>query len=991
MSEQINESDLRKKNLKKLLQTYYGNTTKQTKKSLKKEQLDLDSGRFQVDLYFNKIIKENNIEKLVQQQKKTKKELKEYDNSLQKLVYQNYHKFLSATDMIKDMSSTVDNMEGEINKLTMHMKNLEKYQANIDNKMNVKRTKINNLINNHELVTKLQFLFELPQKMRLCIKMGEHSQAVNDYLKCCGALHRHSNLASFQGIISECNEIVSEIKKYLFGILRDRQSKKKNINQVVRLLISLDVPLDQLTDDLLLHKSSKIIKVFESYKEKEFKELKLQLEEFKLRNKKKLRTQTGKNENENENENDKELKIEMEKDQKENTSFEENLSNNFQNSLSSFVEEFIDEFVWFSRSYKKLFLNNEIKEKRKKEIKYCERRLKTENEKLFNQFFEAICPILFNQKLKLSWVKKIIGTIINHIDKTKDLISDPIQCNKIEKMINNCLNYHINLKFSKVIYRFKKFFNIKNQIFSLKMNEYFKKSNQKGLIGLKKNEDKNNYDEEKNNNNKEKIEEITREREKENDNKKETEREKIKMDTMISDTFNEINLYIVQNVEKLVVDLSYLFGILEDFSNLKKNFLPVIKQIRKNLNTNFNKKYFPILIGLLQINIQKLFLKINKIINNYNTAKKNNAKKNLDENDSKQKNEFTNVSNFYSDYDFKLLNPYKNKTETETEKRKGKGKGNDEEQTTNAFFYLVLSKIMNSLFEKDIINFLGEFSWLFGEEGFHIASSIGSNPNRNHKENKKCILQLDELMGKCDIKNIIENTELISISCLNRFVFLHGRNLSQLIINSIETPNWILVGQPKGVRIIIQQLFNQFKITNKIILSSFEKERKDSSNNKKNNANSETESVKSWSSRSKGSNISYSMKDSNFASRNERQDEKYRLIENNIEKLFSNKIQIFENIEPNRDSIITGIGKMALKGFIESVRQTTFGTNGFNQIQVDSFFLRVALSKFIERSVLNYLSDEIVDSASRRCLKPAKIDPSLVESICKEILEKIMI
>ncbi|KAJ6242910.1 vacuolar protein sorting-associated protein [Anaeramoeba flamelloides] len=990
MSEQMNESDLRKKNLKKLLQTYYGNTTKQTTKSLQKEQLDLDSGRFKVDLYFNKIIKENNIQKLVNHQKKTKKELKEYDNSLQKLVYQNYHKFLSATDMIKDMSSTVDNMEGEINKLTMHMKNLEKYQANIDNKMKDKRTKINNLINNHELVTKLQFLFELPQKMRLCIKMGEHSQAVNDYLKCSDVLHRHSNLASFQGIISECNKIVSEIKKYLFGILKDGQSKKKNINQVVRLLVSLDVPLDQLTDDLLSHKSSKIIKVFESYQEKEFQELKLQLEEFKLRNKKKLRAQTGKNENANEN--DKEFKIEMEKDQKENASFEENLSNNFQNSLSSFVEEFIDEFVWFSRSYKKLFLNNEIKEKRKKEIKYCERRLKSENEKLFNQFFKVICPILFNRNLKLSWIKKIIGTIINHIEKTKDLISDSIQCNKIEKMINNCLNFHINLKFSKVIYRFLKFLNIKNQIFSRKMNEYFKKKSQKGLIELKKNEDKNNYDEEKieeikkESENKKEIEkekENKKETEKEKENKKETEKERIKVDTLISDTFTEINLYIIKNVEKLVVDLSYLFGISDDFSNLKKNFLPVIKQIRKNLNTNFNKKYFPILIGLLQINIQKLLLKINKIINNYNIIKKNNAKKNLDESDSKQKNELTNVNNLYLDYDFKSLNPYRKK------RMKGKGrKDKEEEHKTNAFFYLVLSKIMNSLFEKDIIDFLGEFSWLFGEEGFNIASSIGSNPNRDHKENKKLIHVLDGLMKKCDIKTVIENTGLISISCLNRFVFLHGRNLSQLIMNSIETPNWVSVEQPKGVRIIIQQLFNQFKIANKIILTSFEKERQDSSNNK---ANSETESVKSWSSRSKGSNIAYSMKESNFASRNERKDEKYRLIENNIEKLFSNKIQIFENIEPNRDSIITGIGKVALKGFVESVRQTTFGTNGFNQIQVDSFFLRVALSKFIERSVLNYLSDEIVDSASRRCLKPAKIDPSLVESICKEILEKIMI
>ena len=54
----------------------------------------------------------------------------------------------------------------------------------------------------------------------------------------------------------------------------------------------------------------------------------------------------------------------------------------------------------------------------------------------------------------------------------------------------------------------------------------------------------------------------------------------------------------------------------------------------------------------------------------------------------------------------------------------------------------------------------------------------------------------------------------------------------------------------------------------------------------------------------------------------------------NIQKLFSERVDIFGPVEFSRTSVITGIVKIALKTLMECVRLKTFGKYGFQQLQV---------------------------------------------------------
>ena len=91
---------------------------------------------------------------------------------------------------------------------------------------------------------------------------------------------------------------------------------------------------------------------------------------------------------------------------------------------------------------------------------------------------------------------------------------------------------------------------------------------------------------------------------------------------------------------------------------------------------------------------------------------------------------------------------------------------------------------------------------------------------------------------------------------------------------------------------------------------------------------------------------------------------------NNIQKLFSERIDLSGPVEPNKVSIVMAIIKTCLKvmtpspyqfdffnkiksnqieslqGFLECVRLKTFGKYGIQQVQVDCYYLQLFLWRF---------------------------------------------
>ena len=104
----------------------------------------------------------------------------------------------------------------------------------------------------------------------------------------------------------------------------------------------------------------------------------------------------------------------------------------------------------------------------------------------------------------------------------------------------------------------------------------------------------------------------------------------------------------------------------------------------------------------------------------------------------------------------------------------------------------------------------------------------------------------------------------------------------------------------------------------------------------------------------------------------------------NIQKLFSERIEIFSSVEFSKVSIMTGIVKISLKTLLECVRLRTFSRYGLQQIQVDTHYLQLYLWRFVsDENIVYCLLDEIVASAANRCLDPVPMETSVVEVICE--------
>lgn len=77
----------------------------------------IDSPAFIPDVHIPQILKTYPMEKLLTEHRNMARDIKNLDSDMQQLVYENYNKFISATDTIRSMKSNMDSMSSDMYKL----------------------------------------------------------------------------------------------------------------------------------------------------------------------------------------------------------------------------------------------------------------------------------------------------------------------------------------------------------------------------------------------------------------------------------------------------------------------------------------------------------------------------------------------------------------------------------------------------------------------------------------------------------------------------------------------------------------------------------------------------------------------------------------------------------------------------------------------------------------------------------------------------------
>ncbi len=77
----------------------------------------LDSPAYNADRHIAHVLKTYTLDKLLSEHRSMAREIKNLDSDMQQLVYENYNKFIAATDTIRTLKTDVDGMGADMDKL----------------------------------------------------------------------------------------------------------------------------------------------------------------------------------------------------------------------------------------------------------------------------------------------------------------------------------------------------------------------------------------------------------------------------------------------------------------------------------------------------------------------------------------------------------------------------------------------------------------------------------------------------------------------------------------------------------------------------------------------------------------------------------------------------------------------------------------------------------------------------------------------------------
>uniref|UniRef100_A0A3Q1J959 Vacuolar protein sorting-associated protein 51 homolog n=1 Tax=Anabas testudineus TaxID=64144 RepID=A0A3Q1J959_ANATE len=243
-----------------MLKLYYG-LNEEGKAPEQQESLDpcdINGPHFDPEHYLNKLRRECSLAELMDQETCMVKQIRSLDSDMQTLVYENYNKFISATDTIRKMKNDFKKMEDEMDRLSANMSTITEFSACISGTLQDQHAQITKLSGVHTLLRKLQFLFELPARLNKCLEMQAYAQAVNSHRRARCVLQQYSHLPSFKGIQDDCHAIMEKLAQELRQKFRDGGSSAKDLSECVELLLQLDEPAEELCDKFLSHARSRL-------------------------------------------------------------------------------------------------------------------------------------------------------------------------------------------------------------------------------------------------------------------------------------------------------------------------------------------------------------------------------------------------------------------------------------------------------------------------------------------------------------------------------------------------------------------------------------------------------------------------------------------------------------------------------------------------------------------------------------------------------------
>jgi hypothetical protein len=150
--------------------------------------MDIDSSSFDAKRYVLSMLKQNSIKELMRRNNEIDEEIKIHDHEIQSLVFENYSKFISSIDTVREMKDNICMVDDKLKVLEKSMDKISSLALKIDSTFSVKRKEIQKLDTINKDLEKLKNLCEFPNILQQDIKyykiMTENNKVSLDIEQC---------------------------------------------------------------------------------------------------------------------------------------------------------------------------------------------------------------------------------------------------------------------------------------------------------------------------------------------------------------------------------------------------------------------------------------------------------------------------------------------------------------------------------------------------------------------------------------------------------------------------------------------------------------------------------------------------------------------------------------------------------------------------------------------------------------------------------------
>eukprot|EP00545_Synedropsis_sp_CCMP1620_P013206 CAMPEP_0119005550 /NCGR_PEP_ID=MMETSP1176-20130426/1791_1 /TAXON_ID=265551 /ORGANISM="Synedropsis recta cf, Strain CCMP1620" /LENGTH=1090 /DNA_ID=CAMNT_0006957377 /DNA_START=16 /DNA_END=3288 /DNA_ORIENTATION=+ len=177
---------------------------------------DLDSPYFDPDAHTSKYVLQANVHDVLEVEERLALQVRTLDSTMQTLVYENYSKFIDATDAIRSIGVSVHANEEGLGRLSRGMHIIDEQSRSVEDALGTLRDAVAEKLRIKRLLTRLDALLKLPATLKQQIVNGQYRLATKSYLSAHAILSKHSaGFESLKTIELDCHSILTDMVKTL--------------------------------------------------------------------------------------------------------------------------------------------------------------------------------------------------------------------------------------------------------------------------------------------------------------------------------------------------------------------------------------------------------------------------------------------------------------------------------------------------------------------------------------------------------------------------------------------------------------------------------------------------------------------------------------------------------------------------------------------------------------------------------------------------------